>query len=300
MADPLALSGYRKVYVPTSKASVVSVYTAAEVDRLLLNYMPAYVAQEIEGIDVESYFVENVIIANTMVTNVLTAQKGYIAELTVDQLDSSDKVARYKMLTTNPLRKAPVGFILISDQHIDFIDAQYIGDIEGVEQREQATTRNGDPVYWLDETMTGITEDVTDYPVWQFKYTEHVKLQIFHRYDSETGYYNPLFRLGAGNGVGDNATAEIEKKSDGLYLTYTATGAGSVSAGETVSLVLGDDGAIINGLTYLLDALNIATNSFQATYGEVNYNATLTKDLDGRITQINTGEKVIPITYNEV
>jgi hypothetical protein len=274
----------------------VSVYTAAEVDRLLLNYMPAYVAKEIEGIDVESYFVENVIVANTMVTNVLTAQKGYIARLTVDKIDTSDKVPNY--LASD---KSIIGYWRGYNQYIEYIEAEYVGDVEGVPQTEQAED-NGSPLYWLDADNigTGITTDVTDYPVMQYQYTEYVKMRLYHRLDTETGHYNPVIRLGAGNGVGDNATAEIEKKSDGLYITYTATGAGSVAAGETVSFVLGDDGAIINGLTYLLDALNIATNSFQATYGEVNYNATLTKDLDGRITQINTGEKVIPITYNEV
>lgn len=44
------LSSYKRVYVPTSKASVVSVYTAAEIDQLLLNYMPGYVAGKIAEI----------------------------------------------------------------------------------------------------------------------------------------------------------------------------------------------------------------------------------------------------------
>lgn len=41
--DPL--SSYRKVYVDTGPASKVSVYTAAEIDRILLGYVPGVVTE---------------------------------------------------------------------------------------------------------------------------------------------------------------------------------------------------------------------------------------------------------------
>jgi len=254
---------------------------------------------------IADYIEANTIVSNTIITNTLTAQKGYIAELTVDEIDTSDMVIRYLLPSTDPLRLAPIGYWRGRDQFIEFFDAQ-IPDPLDVDEI-QVTGRTGAPLYWLDAESigTGITETETAYPVMRFVYNGpdgigFVKLSIFHRYDDETGYYNPLIKLGAGNGVGDNATATIEKQTDGLYLTYIATGAGSVAAGESVSIGLTNDGLILNGLTFLLDALNIASDSFQATYGEAIYNATLAKDVDGRITQINTGEKVIPVTYDEV
>jgi hypothetical protein len=194
--------------------------------------MPAYVAKESEGIDVESYFVENVIIANTMVTNVLTAQKGYVADLTVDRFDSSDKVERYKLPAEDPLRKAPVGYIRIYDQHIDFIDAQYVGDVGGVEQREQAVNRKNEPLYWLDATMTGITETETAFPVWMFRYNELVKMSIHHRLNDITGFYEPVMVWGAGLGSvidPERGKSIIYKDTDGLNIEYlTATGKTSI------------------------------------------------------------------------
>jgi len=249
--------------------------------------------------------VANAIVSNTIITNTLTAQKGYIAELTVDEIDTSDMVIRYLLPSTDPLRLAPIGYWRGRDQFIEFFDAQ-IPDPLDVEE-VQVTGRTGAPLYWLDAESigTGITETETAYPVMRFVYNGpdgigFVKLSIFHRHDDVTGYYNPLIKLGAGSGTGDNATATIEKKSDGLYFTYTATGEGEIDAGEEVSIALTNDGVFINGLLYELSALNIASNSFQATYGDITFDSALTKDGTGRIAAITTGGVTVPITYNEV
>lgn len=272
MADPLALSGYRKVYVPTSKASVVSVYTAAEVDRLLLNYMPAYVAQEIaqeiEGIDVESYFVENVIIANTMVTNVLTAQKGYIAELTVDQLDTSDMVHRYNLTPEDDdyvLRKAPVKYQRMNDEVRERVVATYAGDLEGgIENRVQCVNRAGELLYYIDATKTGITEDETDWPVWRFVYDGPdglglVKEREYFEFDGTN--YVPAKRHGLGNGVGDNGTMTEAKWADRYEKKYITTGAGSLPAGTEVSLGLTDDGIVFSPFPFGLATTYAVENS---------------------------------------
>lgn len=178
------------------------------------------------------YITTNVIEASTLITNVFTANKGYVSELTVDILDSSDKVRNYKNGD-----KSPVGYIKIYDQHLDFIDAQYVGDIGGVAQREQTRDRKGELVYWLDATMSGITMDVTEWPVWQYKYNELVKLQIFHEFDSTTGYYNPKIVLGAGSGVGNNAKGFMYKGATGLYIDYLHSVTGALRR-----IMLTDDG----------------------------------------------------------
>ena len=58
------------------------------------------------------------IISNTFITESLTATKGYIAELTVDQLDTSDKIANYLAGDTSD-----VNYIKIQNQVVEFITA---------------------------------------------------------------------------------------------------------------------------------------------------------------------------------
>ena len=58
------------------------------------------------------------LVTNITVTNVLAADKAYIAELTVDQLETSDKVKRYLASDTGD-----VDYIKIKDQYVHFITA---------------------------------------------------------------------------------------------------------------------------------------------------------------------------------
>lgn len=66
---------------------------------------------------IEDIVAEN-IISNTFITQSLTATKGYIAELTVDQLDTSDKIANYLAGDTSD-----VNYIKIQNQVVEFITA---------------------------------------------------------------------------------------------------------------------------------------------------------------------------------
>jgi len=242
----------------------------------------------------------DVTVSNTVIVNNLTAQKGYIAELTVDQIDTSDMVLRYLLPPSDPLRLAPIGYWRGRDQFIEFFDAQ-IPDPLDVDE-VQVTGRTGALLYWLDAENIGIgiTETATAYPVMRFVYNGpdgigFVKLSIFHRYDEVTGYYNPLIKLGAGSGVGDNATATIEKKTDGLYLTYTATGAGERDAGEEVSVALTDDGVFIT--PYDLEEIDFSASGFDVTYSGESYAWTWTKDGAGKITQLQIDGRSIPVTW---
>ena len=56
---------------------------------------------KIKNLTAENIITET-LISNTIINNYLTAQKGYIADLTVDKLDTSDKVLRYKKGFTSP------------------------------------------------------------------------------------------------------------------------------------------------------------------------------------------------------
>jgi hypothetical protein len=226
----------------------------------------------------------DITISNTTITQVLAAETGYIAQLTVDSVETSTKVQKY--LAGD---KSDVNYIKIFEQYIQFITASTDGT-----QEEQAKDRYGALLYWTDETHKGTTLDETDYPVMIYVYDELVKAEF--AFESDGTNYVPKITLGTGDGVlGQSAQAEIYKSQTGLEINYYRS-----NTGELRQIKLDDDGVFINGLRYELTALNIASDSFQASYGDVVQNATLIKDVDGNITSIMSGGVTIPISYNEV
>jgi len=226
----------------------------------------------------------DITISNTTITQTLAAETGTIAQLTVDQVETSTKVQNYLASNT-----ADVNYQKIYEQHHLYITASTDGS-----QTEQATDRNGNLLYWVDDMHAGTTLEETDYPVIIYVYTEYIKMDIGFEFDGEN--QTPQIILGTGDGVLDNSAKSIIRKvTTGLELNHYKS-----NTGELRQIRLVDDGVFINGVRYELTSLNIASNSFQASYGDVVQNAVLTKDVDGRITAITSGDVVIPITYNEV
>jgi hypothetical protein len=256
----------------------------------------------------------DVIVNNTFITQNLYAERGTIAELTVDQLDTSDKVANY--LAGN---KADAHYIRAYDQHVEFIEAKYAlkqhwdtypqspeltatypyqviinaagnirlivssakwyyflsGDTQlkssvagkmyqlNVDTWEyvseatnysyteilqanadvyndvslttvlftathsdhvQLTDRNGQRVYWIDETHTGTTLEVTDYPVYIYIYDEQVKMDM--AFDTVDGVYVPVITFGAGFGNPDypeRGKSRLFKDALGAVWRYTTS-----------------------------------------------------------------------------
>jgi hypothetical protein len=155
------------------------------------------------------------VVTNNLITQTLVADKAIIAELTVDQLDTSYKVANYLISST-----ADVNYLKIYGQYIQLITASTDGAAT-----EQVVNRFGQLVYWLDATHTGITYTATAFPVLIYVYTELVKFQLAF---TETDPHIPIMILGAG--VGNEEHPEygrgyIHKDVDKLILEfYTATG----------------------------------------------------------------------------
>jgi len=243
----------------------------------------------------------NTLITNNLVTETLYANgKAYIAELTVDQIDTSDMVKRYLLPVGHPLRLAPVGYWRGYDQFIEFLDAQ-IPDPDNLVE-VQVRDRQDRLVYWLDADHigTGITYENTGLPVMRFVYNGPngvglLKLAIFHRWNADTKTFNPVIRLGAGTGVGNNGTCEIEKKTDGLYMTYIATGSGALSAGKEVLLALTDNGVIIS--PFQLEAIAFNSGGFSVTYSGETMVWTWTKDGAGKITSLTNEDGTVPVTW---
>lgn len=168
----------------------------------------------------------DVTISNTFITQTLAAETAYIAQLTVDQLETSTKVQNYLNNNTND-----VNYIKIFEQYIQFITASTDGS-----GTEHVRDRHNNNLYWLDGTFKGTTTNVTDYPVLMYNYEEHIKMQIL--FENLSGNYVPKVILGVGDGTGSNhAMAEIYKGQTGLEINYFKS-----NTGERRSVLIDDAG----------------------------------------------------------
>jgi hypothetical protein len=145
---------------------------------------------------------------SALITPNLYAEKATIAELTVDQLDTSTKVAKYLASDTTD-----VNYIRAAGQTIQWVTASTTGATT-----EQAVDRNSNPLYWVDETHKASTTDDTGLPVTVYVYTEAVKAE-FSFYD-DSGTYIPRIVMGAGTGTGDNDKLIIYKPEDEAIIKY--------------------------------------------------------------------------------
>lgn len=145
---------------------------------------------------------------SAVITPNLYAEKATIAELTVDRLDTSTKVAKYLASDTSD-----VNYIRAEGQTIQFITASTTGTTT-----EQATDRNSNPLYWVDSEHKASTTEDTGLPVTVYVYTEAVKAE-FSFYD-DTGTYVPRIVMGAGTGTGDNDKLIFSKPPQEATIKY--------------------------------------------------------------------------------
>lgn len=173
---------------------------------------------------------------SALITPNLYAGKATISELTVDQLDTSDKVRKYLSADATD-----DNFQRVFDQYHEFITAQ----TDGLEANKvQATNRDDDLLYWTDETHTAASADVTAYPVYTYAYTEDVKMKLGFRLDpGGSGFYIPVIEMGVGTGVNDNGKGIIYKSQTGLEINYYKS-----TTGEIRQVKLGEDGIIFTPL----------------------------------------------------
>ena len=175
----------------------------------------------------------DVTISNITITNVLAAEKGYIAELTVDQLETSNKAQMY-LANEGAGDTSDVDYIKIKDEYIEFITASTDGSAY-----EQATDRHGNLLYWRDASKDSVTTDVTAYPVRIFVYTEAVKLKIWFK--EHDGLKVPFIELGSGSSLEnpDRGKGFIFKDNTGLILRYVTQ-----ATGKEVEVQLGNEGFV--------------------------------------------------------
>lgn len=164
---------------------------------------------------------------STLISPNLYAEKATISELTVDQLDTSTKVQKYLDGDASD-----DNFQRIYDQVHELVTAS-ADDSSAV----QATNRDGELLYWTDDTHSAASTEETAYPVYTYEYTERVKMKIFFYELVEDGatYYVPAIRWGAGTEENtDNDVCIMYKKNNAFVMDYTN------DSGEVTTLQLSD------------------------------------------------------------
>jgi hypothetical protein len=169
---------------------------------------------------------------SAVITPNLYAEKATIAELTVDQVDTSKKVLKYLAEDATD-----DNFQRIYEQYHELVTAE----TDGLEEnRVQAQNRKGELLYWIDETHTAATTEETDYPVWTYHYDELVKYSLGFYQDTETGHYLPMQIWGAGTGATSmSGRARIAKLADSFEISYTSS-----DGQDTAGVYFRDDGFV--------------------------------------------------------
>lgn len=175
----------------------------------------------------------DVVVSNTVIVNNLYAQYGRIANLTVNELNTS-----YKMITNYLLKdtdfEASIADVVYRGIYDDRNEI-WVCTTDGTED-EQVLGADDAPLYWIDATKTQIHTDVTAYPVMRWVYDYVLK------YEQGTELVDGVYLPYTIEGVGDGVTAmsgrlKTQKLSDGWHVTYYQRTTG-VEIGFTVT----DDG----------------------------------------------------------
>ena len=184
------------------------------------------------------------------ITDALYAEQGDISQLTVDRVETSDKIKRY--LNDDP---TPLHFIRIEGLALQFIIANVAMDGK-VPQTEQLVSRYGYPVWWQKDISVArieggypyvngervyTTEEDTGYPVMVYKYNEGIARQIYFEHDASTGFYFCTETFGQGSGVSETTGKTqnqgfMQKSDTSFFLKYRT------SKGKEIGIQMNDDG----------------------------------------------------------
>lgn len=253
-----------------------------------------------------------VISGNLQVSGQLSAQELYaavgdLADLTVDHLSSTRRIAKYlaKDQTDN-------NYIDIADEQLRFISGVYTA------YTEQATDPYGAALYWESQVwqvegqsfIPGVilgpdgfpyyqgvriytTTTPTAYPVMVYVYDELVKASIAYENDGQD--YIPVLTMGAGN-TGEptgNNIFKLRKARNGLELLYKAVTGREIGLKGTVDGFLDPIG--FREVTLLDFSRYSAGEVTVEVEGGVEYTYTITFDAQGIPTRIKrkNGEVVV-------
>ncbi len=181
--------------------------------------------------------ISQTIFSETIITKTLYADRANISELTVDELKTAQFAQNYLDSDTSD-----INYIYIHEQTIEYINASTTGA-----STVQMQDRDGNNLYWTDNTNLGVTTDVTSYPVLMYVYSEDVKMKM--KFELVSGTYEPVITFGVGSGVGDNRKGFIWKDTDGLRVEYQDTSGNLKQIQFTDSKITFDTGTSVTELS---------------------------------------------------
>ena len=194
--------------------------------------------------------IEGAVQSDASITDSLYAEQGDISQLTVDRLETSDKIRRYLSLDQTSLQ-----FIRIEGLALQFILGHVVlrGDVPAT---EQLVNRYGSPLFWkkniagavisggypyVDEERVYTTEEDTGFPVTVYQYDEAVIRQIVFQQDLTTGYYFCTETFGQGSGTSEltgktNNQGFMQKSDTSFFMKYRT------SNGQEIGIQMNNDG----------------------------------------------------------
>lgn len=140
--------------------------------------------------------------AEHIIINTVTANDGFIANLTVNGL---------KTLGQNDTIGTFANHIDIRDNVARWLTSE-------ITARIQATASNGSPLYWTDSSKTAVTTDVTLFPLYILDLNEAEKLKIGFEGSGTSAY--PYIKMGEGTGTALRGQARIDKIANAWNYTY--------------------------------------------------------------------------------
>ncbi|MCR8659313.1 hypothetical protein [Paenibacillus endoradicis] len=167
-----------------------------------------------------------------IITNTITADDGYIADLTVNHL---------KTIAKDGEEGEYVDYIDIKDNEARWITGKIVTKIPAKDSR-------GNDLYWKDSSKKYLTTDVTPYIAYDYGKLEETDKLKFAFEDSGQASY-PYSVWGAGDGIkkntgieyADSARGYLYKTSDAFHFRYNAS-----NSGDLREIKLQDDGIAIH------------------------------------------------------
>lgn len=237
----------------------------------------------------------NVDVSGQLSADALYAALGEVADLSVDRLSTSRRIALYLAGNTSD-----DNYIRVSGQTLEFVT----GSTDGA-TTEQATNPNGALLYW-EADVSGAELDALGYPhvggvrvyttttetawpVYVYSYTEHVKRSMTFVYDNSSGQYLPVDIFGTGYGKTDPDMGRgfLQKKKTSFDLWFHSV------TGKDLGVFIGEQYTDIVGMrkTTSLDFSSWDNGSFSEVIdGGITENYSVEFDAQGRPVKITDGD----------
>lgn len=186
----------------------------------------------------------DVVVSETIIVNNLYAQMGRIADLTVNRLMTGDFLTDAN----------EIFYLDAKGSNIDFKQAYKNND-----HKIPFMDNKGQALYYIDDTMTGMHTEETEWPVMVSNYDEAVTMNIgFEDITDSSGTLRvPTITLGRGDGATPlSSKGRIYKDRKGMVVEYFKS-----NSGDRLAVTITDEGIEVPGNTGAKGLRNIAVGA---------------------------------------